>query len=1205
MGGGSWNGQMGNSPAFLDAWSRTQLGFVDPTEISANTVEVGISNAENTTSVYRLWTNGASGSEYFLVENRQKLGYDAALPGDGLLIWHIDENRSGNDTECAQQNNWLCGVSHFKVALEQADHRWDLEHAANGGDNSDPYPGSLNQRIYTFSSSPSSSSYASSSNTFVEVTNISNSGSTMTANFNVTVKPPLPASPPDGQIFNRFDNVTLSWNSSDGAAEYFAEFSGGPGINIDSGWTSSLSWYIGSTWGGTYQWKVKARSGPLQSTWSAIQSLKIKYGSPTGLSVAPASKTEIHLSWNPSPDAPGNIDGYRIYRDGAPVGDVGSSTMVFDDLGLTCGTSYTYAVKAYKGAEESDPSNQSDTTTNPCDYPDLIVETISYQPDRAVVGEPVEISVRVTNQGMGPADGNFYTGLFIDHLPTGCSDLAYSHQWLKNGLAAGASKSFTFTYPGFSTVGVHNSWPYVDMGCSIEETEENNNISEPMPISIYPEAIFSDGFESESLSAWSTAVTDGGDLSVSDAAALVESKGLQAVIDDNNAIYLTDLSPEAEPRYRARFYFDPYSIGMANNDRHLIFTGYQGASTMLLQLELRYYGGTYYLRAYALDDAATWRYSAWIPIVDAAQAVEIDWRAASAPGANDGYLTLWINGLEKATLTALDNDTRRMDQVRLGAVSGIDAGTRGTYYFDAFASRRSSYIGPAFITAAFSAAPTTGKLPLVVSFTNLTQPADPANIYLWDFGDGSTSIEAAPTHTYTAYGDFTVTLTASGPLGSDSEVKTALIHIPEAIFSDGFESGNLSAWSSAVTDGGDLSASDAAALVESKGLQAVIDDNNAIYLTDLSPEAEPRYRARFYFDPNSIGMANSDRHLIFTGSLGSSTMILQLELRFYGGIYYLRAYTLDDTGVWRYSGWIPIVDAAQAVEIDWRAATAPGANDGYLTLWINGAQKASLANLDNDTRRMDQVRLGAVSGIDAGTRGTYYFDAFASRRSSYIGPAFITAAFSAAPTTGKLPLVVSFTNLTQPADPANIYLWDFGDGSTSIEAAPTHTYTAYGDFTVTLTASGPLGSDSEVKTALIHIPEAIFSDGFESGNLSAWSSAVTDGGDLSASDAAALVESKGLQAVIDDNNAIYLTDLSPEAEPRYRARFYFDPNSIGMANNDRHLIFTGYQGASTMILQFELRFYGGTYYLRAYALDDTGVWRYSGWIPIADAVPGG
>jgi len=42
--------------------------------------------------------------------------------------------------------------------------------------------------------------------------------------------------------------------------------------------------------------------------------------------------------------------------------------------------------------------------------------------------------------------------------------------------------------------------------------------------------------------------------------------------------------------------------------------------------------------------------------------------------------------------------------------------------------------------------------------------------------------------------------------------------------------------------------------------------------------------------------------------------------------------------------------------------------------------------MDNDTRRIDRVRLGAITGIDAGTRGTYYFDAFMSRRQTYIGP---------------------------------------------------------------------------------------------------------------------------------------------------------------------------------------------------------------------------
>ena len=38
------------------------------------------------------------------------------------------------------------------------------------------------------------------------------------------------------------------------------------------------------------------------------------------------------------------------------------------------------------------------------------------------------------------------------------------------------------------------------------------------------------------------------------------------------------------------------------------------------------------------------------------------------------------------------------------------------------------------------------------------------------------------------------------------------------------------------------------------------------------------------------------------------------------------------------------------------------------------------------SRRIDRVVLGAVDQLDNGTRGTYYFDAFESRRNTYIGP---------------------------------------------------------------------------------------------------------------------------------------------------------------------------------------------------------------------------
>ncbi|HJS18589.1 MAG TPA: hypothetical protein VJ785_07560 [Anaerolineales bacterium] len=44
-------------------------------------------------------------------------------------------------------------------------------------------------------------------------------------------------------------------------------------------------------------------------------------------------------------------------------------------------------------------------------------------------------------------------------------------------------------------------------------------------------------------------------------------------------------------------------------------------------------------------------------------------------------------------ITGIDNDTRRIDRLRLGSTADLDSGTSGTYYFDAFESRRQTYIG--------------------------------------------------------------------------------------------------------------------------------------------------------------------------------------------------------------------------------------------------------------------------------------------------------------------------------------------------------------------------------------------------------------------------------------------------------------------------------------------------------------------------------
>jgi len=209
----------------------------------------------------------------------------------------------------------------------------------------------------------------------------------------------------------------------------------------------------------------------------------------------------------------------------------------------------------------------------------------------------------------------------------------------------------------------------------------------------------------------------------------------------------------------------------------------------------------------------------------------------------------------------------------------------------------------------------------------------------------------------------------------------------DVIFADGFESGSLSAWTSSTTDGGDLSVNASAALVGNQGLRAVINNTTAIYVTDDNPNSEIRYRARFYFDPNSIVMSNGNANYIFYGYTGTSTDVLRIEFRRSSGAYQLQAAARNDKSSWSASNWFTISDAPHFVELDWRASTAAGANNGSLTFWIDGVQQANLTGIDNDTRRIDRVRLGAVSGLDSGTLGTYYFDAFESRKQTYIGPA--------------------------------------------------------------------------------------------------------------------------------------------------------------------------------------------------------------------------
>ena len=79
--------------------------------------------------------------------------------------------------------------------------------------------------------------------------------------------------------------------------------------------------------------------------------------------------------------------------------------------------------------------------------------------------------------------------------------------------------------------------------------------------------------------------------------------------------------------------------------------------------------------------------------------------------------------------------------------------------------------------AEFTAMPISGPAPLLVDFINTSTGNYTDN--LWSFGDGLTSTQDNPSHTYEDVGTYTVTLTVDGPGGRDTEVKPTYITVTQ------------------------------------------------------------------------------------------------------------------------------------------------------------------------------------------------------------------------------------------------------------------------------------------------------------------------------------------------------------------------------------------------------------------------------------------
>jgi len=322
-------------------------------------------------------------------------------------------------------------------------------------------------------------------------------------------------------------------------------------------------------------------------------------------------------------------------------------------------------------------------------------------------------------------------------------------------------------------------------------------------------------------------------------------------------------------------------------------------------------------------------------------------------------------------------------------------------------------------TAEFTASPTTGCTPLVVSFQNLSSTN--AVSYQWQFQGGipSASSLANPNVTYLNAGNFNVTLTAINGFGTSTVVKTAFIKTlapPGPGFNYAANGLNVS-FSNTST-----SATSYAWNFGDSGTSTLANPTHTYAAPGTYTVTLTASNAYCNATTTQTITVMSNLAAVFTAAPTSGCGPLTVQFN--------NASTGASQYTWQFPGGTPATSTAQSPSVVY---ATPGTYSVTLTA-------------SNGTNTSTATQAGLITVFGPPTAG------FTSSSSGF---------------------AATFTNTTTPGGtaPASLtYAWTFGDAQTSTSANPTHTYGADGVYSVRLIATNSCGSDTMIQTVTIVTP---------------------------------------------------------------------------------------------------------------------------------------
>lgn len=132
--------------------------------------------------------------------------------------------------------------------------------------------------------------------------------------------------------------------------------------------------------------------------------------------------------------------------------------------------------------------------------PDLVIEGVTYSPAQPTVGQSIDITVTIKNQGDAVASG-FYTHLYVDpaNQPPNATTSHTSRTYWGLPLNPGASFHWVRTGQTFAAEGIHPVYAWVDRDNGVVEVEESNNLIGPVNICIGNNCQQTDSYEPDDL----------------------------------------------------------------------------------------------------------------------------------------------------------------------------------------------------------------------------------------------------------------------------------------------------------------------------------------------------------------------------------------------------------------------------------------------------------------------------------------------------------------------------------------------------------------------------------------------------------------------------------------------------------------------------------------------------------------------------------